>query len=44
MLREPGIVLAYYRLIGQPRRLARGVEETLRRLKAAAERGAATAA
>lgn len=44
MLREPGIVLAYYRLIGQPGRLARGVEETLRRLKAAAERGAATAA
>ena len=37
MLREPGIVLAYYRLIGQPGRLARGVEETLRRLKAAAE-------
>jgi hypothetical protein len=37
MLREPGIVLAYYGLIGQRRRIARGVEETLRRLKAAAE-------
>lgn len=37
MLREPGVVLAYYRLIGQRHRLARGVEETLRRLKAAAE-------
>jgi hypothetical protein len=37
MVREPGIVLAYYRLIGQRRRLARGVEETLRRLKATAE-------
>ncbi|MCA1845705.1 MAG: SRPBCC family protein [Actinobacteria bacterium] len=41
MLREPGIVLAYYRLIGQSGRLARGVEETLRRLKAAAERAVA---
>jgi ligand-binding SRPBCC domain-containing protein len=37
MRREPGVVLAYYRLIGQSGRLARGVEETLRRLKAAAE-------
>lgn len=37
MLREPAVVLAYYRLIGQSGRIARGVEETLRRLKAAAE-------
>jgi uncharacterized protein YndB with AHSA1/START domain len=37
MLREPAIVLLYYRLIGQRDRLAEGVEETLRRLKAAAE-------
>lgn len=37
MLREPAVVLLYYRLIGQRTRLARGVEETLRRLKAAAE-------
>ena len=37
MLREPGIVLLYYRLIDQRTRIARGVEETLRRLKAAAE-------
>lgn len=37
MLREPGIVLVYYRLIGQRHRIAAGVEETLRRLKAAAE-------
>ena len=37
MLREPAIVLLYYRLINQRARLARGVEETLRRLKAAAE-------
>ena len=40
MLREPTIVLLYYRLIGQRDRLARGVEETLRRLKAAAEASA----
>ena len=39
MLREPAIVLLYYRLIGQRARIARGVEETLRRLKAAAEDG-----
>lgn len=39
MLREPAIVLLYYRLVGQRARLARGVEETLRRLKAAAEAG-----
>lgn len=39
MLREPWIVLLYYRLIGQRGRIARGVEETLRRLKAAAEDG-----
>jgi ligand-binding SRPBCC domain-containing protein len=38
MLREPAVVLAYYALIGQRARIARGVEETLRRLKAAAER------
>lgn len=38
MLREPAVVLLYYRLIGQPERIARGVEETLRNLKAAAER------
>ncbi|MEZ5219179.1 MAG: SRPBCC family protein [Ilumatobacteraceae bacterium] len=38
MRREPGIVLAYYRLIGQERRLARGVEQTLERLRVAAER------
>jgi len=37
MLREPTIVVLYYRLINQRTRLARGVEETLRRLKAAAE-------
>jgi hypothetical protein len=37
MMREPGIVLLYYRLIGQRVRIARGVEETLRRLKVAAE-------
>ena len=37
MRREPAIVLLYYRLIGQRDRLALGVEETLRRLKAAAE-------
>lgn len=37
MVREPAVVLAYYRLIGQDTRIARGVEETLRRLKAAAE-------
>jgi ligand-binding SRPBCC domain-containing protein len=37
MLREPAIVLLYYRLINQRTRLARGVEETLRRLKTAAE-------
>jgi len=37
MLREPGIVLLYYQIINQPARIARGVEETLRRLKAAAE-------
>jgi hypothetical protein len=39
MLREPAVVLLYYRLINQPVRIARGVEETLRRLKAAAEGG-----
>jgi hypothetical protein len=38
MLREPAVVLIYYRLIGQRARIARGVEETLRNLKAAAER------
>lgn len=37
MVREPGVVLLYYRLIGQERRIAEGVEETLRRLKVAAE-------
>ena len=37
MLREPWIVLVYYRLIGQRTRIARGVEETLRRLKRTAE-------
>jgi len=37
MLREPALVLVYYRLIGQRARLARGVEDTLRRLKSAAE-------
>ena len=38
MLREPWIVLVYYRLIGQRQRIARGVEATLRNLKAAAEK------
>ena len=37
MRREPPIVLWYYRLISQRDRIASGVEETLRRLKAAAE-------
>lgn len=37
MLREPWVVLVYYRLIGQHQRIARGVEETLRRLKTTAE-------
>jgi protein-S-isoprenylcysteine O-methyltransferase Ste14 len=37
MRREPPIVLRYYRLIGQRDRIASGVEETLRRIKAAAE-------
>lgn len=37
MLREPAIVLAYYRLVGQGARMAAGVEETLPGLKAAAE-------
>lgn len=37
MIREPTIVLAYYRLIGQARRVASGVEETLTRLKTFAE-------
>jgi hypothetical protein len=37
MLREPWIVLVYYGLIGQRRRIARGVEATLRNLKSAAE-------
>jgi hypothetical protein len=39
MLREPAVVLLYYRLIGQRRRIARGVEATLQNLKAAAEKG-----
>jgi hypothetical protein len=38
MLREPRIVRMYYGLIGRPRRLERAMEETLRRLKVAAER------
>jgi Polyketide cyclase / dehydrase and lipid transport len=38
MVREPAIVLLYYRLIGQRSRIGAGVEETLRRLKVAAER------
>jgi uncharacterized protein YndB with AHSA1/START domain len=42
MVREPAIVLVYYRLIGQRRRIAAGVEETLRRLKVAAENGQAS--
>jgi hypothetical protein len=37
MLREPGIVRAYYRLIGRPRRLERAMVQTLGRLKATAE-------
>jgi hypothetical protein len=37
MLREPAVVLLYYRLVGQRDRIARGVEETLRRLKVTAE-------
>lgn len=37
MVREPAVVLAYYRLVGQSRRIEAGVEQTLARLKAAAE-------
>lgn len=37
MIREPWIVLAYYRLVDQRRRVAEGVEQTLARLKVAAE-------
>ena len=37
MRREPWIVLAYYRLVGQRRRVESGVEATLRALKEAAE-------
>jgi len=37
MLREPWIVLVYYRLVDQRRRVESGVEQTLARLKAAAE-------
>ena len=37
MVREPAVVLVYYRLVNQRARIARGVEETLRRLKATAE-------
>ena len=37
MLREPWIVLAYYRLVGRSRRLQRSMDETLQRLKAHAE-------
>ncbi len=37
MIREPWPVLVYYALVGQRRRVAAGVEETLARLKAAAE-------
>jgi hypothetical protein len=40
MLREPRIVLAYYRLARRDRRLERTMAETLRRLKDAAERAA----
>lgn len=42
MLREPAIVLLYYRLINQRARIARGVESTLRNLKAAAEKNPGT--
>jgi len=38
MHREPWPVLVYYRLVGQERRIAVGVDQTLARLKAAAER------
>jgi hypothetical protein len=37
MRREPSIVRLYYRLVGRPRRLERAMDETLRRLKKAAE-------
>ncbi|HEY3241334.1 MAG TPA: SRPBCC family protein [Acidimicrobiia bacterium] len=37
MRREPLVVLMYYRLVGRRRRLQEGMEQTLRRLKAAAE-------
>ena len=37
MRREPGIVRVYYRLFGRRARLQRAMEETLRRLKQAAE-------
>lgn len=43
MLREPAVVLACYRLVGQGVRIAAGVEETLRSLKAAAESDRAAA-
>jgi ligand-binding SRPBCC domain-containing protein len=39
LVREHPVVLFYFRLIGQADRMANGVEETLRRLKAAAEIG-----
>lgn len=38
MHHEPLVVRVYYRLIGQAGRIERGVEQTLDRLKAAAER------
>ena len=37
MLREPWIVLVYYRLAGRSRRLQRSMDQTLQRLKARAE-------
>ena len=37
MLREPWIVLAYYRLVGRSGRLAHSMDETLQRLKDHAE-------
>lgn len=37
MRREPWIVLVYYRLVGRSGRLQRGMDDTLRRLKQAAE-------
>lgn len=41
MIREPAVVLAYYRLVGRRRRLEQGMAVTLSRLKEAVETGKA---